>query len=179
MAKLEVVSSAPKTRTTHWLLSGDAALVSNRAARAAAPFPAVFATHGVVLSDQRTPPSLASCSKVTGTNEPTTAISYPALQNRLALNTNSTYCKYLSGEAICVKSSQLEVCRWGQIFTLVSGSASTTLRPRSHSIFHQSNRFLNIFFKTVPLISWSNMRMKRGCAFFLGTKLVSSSEGQD
>jgi hypothetical protein len=81
MAKLEVVSSAPKTRTTHWLLSGDAALVSNRAARAAAPFPAVFATQGVVLSDQRTPPSLASCSKVTGTNEPTTAISYPALQN--------------------------------------------------------------------------------------------------
>ncbi len=75
MAKLDVVSSAPKTCTTHWLLSVEAALESNRAARAAAPFSAVFATHGVVLSDHKTPPSLASCSKVTGTKEPYNAIS--------------------------------------------------------------------------------------------------------
>jgi len=56
--------------------------VSKRAARAEAPFPAVFATHGVVLSDHRTPPSLASCSKVTGTKEPGNGVSSRCLNQK-------------------------------------------------------------------------------------------------
>ena len=70
IAKLEVVISAPNTLITHWLFFASEALAAKRAATSPPVSATFFAIHEVVLSDQRTPLSLASCSSVTGRKDP-------------------------------------------------------------------------------------------------------------
>jgi hypothetical protein len=75
------VTSIPAILTTHWSSSLSAAL-ANVLIAATVAFAAIeaaaagaLAVHGVDLSDQNTPRSLANCSKVTGRKDPENHVS--------------------------------------------------------------------------------------------------------
>ena len=103
----------------HWLFSSFVALESNIAA--ASPVCSIPTIQDVVLSLNQTPRSRASCSNVTGRNEPAYGLSMTKTIKYLKL-TNSTNSIDFSRKRIAIPTSNLPLRCLPCIFARIAGS---------------------------------------------------------